>query len=137
MKSMKRIISLILSLLRIAVCFTACDRPNNEKAEKINIGVMSGPTGMGMAKMIADNGVDSDKYSFKVFSAPTEATAELANGSLDMLCLPTNTAANLASKNNDYISVIAINTLGSLYVLTDEETTEQTQTVEVNQPEQE
>ncbi len=113
---MKRTIALILSLLLIAVCFTACG-PNDEKAEKINIGVMSGPTGMGMAKMMADNGVDSEKYSFKVFSAPTEATAELANGSLDMLCLPTNLAANLANKQSDYITVAAINCLGSLYVL--------------------
>ena len=113
---MKRIIALILSLIFIAMCFTAC--AGNEKSDKkINIGVMSGPTGMGMAKLIADNGLDSDKYSFKVFSAPTEATAELANGSLDMLCLPTNLAANLANKQSDYITVAAINCLGSLYVL--------------------
>ena len=113
---MKRIIALILTVLLVAVCFTACGG-KDETDQKINIGVMSGPTGMGMAKLMADNGMDSDKYSFKVFSAPTEATAELANGSLDMLCLPTNLAANLANKQSDYISVAAINCLGSLYVL--------------------
>jgi NitT/TauT family transport system substrate-binding protein len=36
-----------------------------------------------------------------------------------MLCLPTNLAANLAAKQNDFITVLSINCLGSLYVVTD------------------
>ena len=106
----------VLTVTSLASCF-------DTSREKINIGVMSGPTGMGMAKLMSDAGDESELYSFEVYSAPTDATADLANGTLDMLCLPTNTAAALANKQSDYISVIAINTLGSLYLLTDGETT--------------
>jgi NitT/TauT family transport system substrate-binding protein len=80
---------------------------------------MNGPTGMGMAKMINDNGKESEKYVFSSFSSPTDATASLQNGELDMLCVPTNLAANLAKANSDFISVAAVNCLGSLYVVTD------------------
>ena len=83
---------------------------------------MSGPTGMGMAKLISDqNGIENN-YIFKIFSDPQQATGELAAGNLDLLCLPTNTAATLANKTPDYISVCSINTLGSLYLLTDADT---------------
>ena len=84
---------------------------------KIKIGVMNGPTGMGIAKLMSDYGMNSDKYEFTLFSSPENATAALAKGEIDAACVPTNLAANLANKQNDYISVAAINCLGSLYVL--------------------
>lgn len=84
---------------------------------KIKVGVMNGPTGMGMAKLINDNAENIDKYEFVMFSSPEIATAALANGEIDFACVPTNLAANLANKKSDYISVAAINCLGSLYVV--------------------
>ena len=118
---MKKLIATILLLTTALLALSACSTP--DEREKINIGVMSGPTGMGMAKLMCDTAEDSELYAFEVYSSPTDATADLANGTLDMLCLPTNTAAALANKQADYISVISINTLGSLYLLTDENTT--------------
>lgn len=91
-----------------------------EQTSKINVGVLSGPTGMGMAKMIADNGLDSDKYSFTVFGGPDAAKNALIAGDVDAICFPTNTAANLFKATNEDIYVAAINTLGSLYVVTNE-----------------
>ncbi len=108
---------LLTFLLLIAISLTAvvsCSGNNTQ----IKIGVMNGPTGMGMAKLINDAGEDSEKYSFTSFTSPKDATTALANGELDMLCVPTNLAANLAKSNPDYIQVAAINTLGSLYVIT-------------------
>lgn len=113
---MKKIIALLLTLVITVFAFASCNKPQDELAT-IKIGVMNGPTGMGMAKLISDNGKESEKYVFSSFSSPTDATASLANGELDMLCVPTNLAANLAKANNDYISVAAINCLGSLYVV--------------------
>ena len=78
---------------------------------------------MGMAKLMEDNKNSADKYTFEIYNAPTTATSDLLNGTLDMLCLPTNTAATLASKNPDTITAIAINCLGSLYLMTDASTT--------------
>ena len=122
---MKKLISSILLVIFALTMLVACGGGNNNSTAgdvKINIGVMAGPTGMGMAKLMSDAGENSDKYSFEIYSAPTNATADLASGALDMLCLPTNTAATLANKQSDFITVLAINTLGSLYLLTDENT---------------
>ncbi len=94
--------------------------PDNSKAydgATIKIGVMNGPTGMGMAKLINDYGINGGKYEFTMFSSPEIATTALINGEIDFACLPTNAAANLAGKKADFISVTAINCLGSLYVL--------------------
>lgn len=123
---MKKLTALLLILTLSLFAFVSCKKDGGATDDgassatvKINIGVMSGPTGMGMAKLIADNGVDSDKYSFTVYASPDAGTADLASGKLDMLCLPTNAAANLSGKKADYISTIAINCLGSLYLVTD------------------
>ena len=115
---MKRIVSLLL-LLALAIGMLAACNPLEVDVAKINIGVMSGPTGMGMAKLMSEHGDNSDRYAFEIYSAPTDATADLISGDLDMLCLPTNTAATLAAKHSELLSVIAVNTLGSLYLLTD------------------
>ncbi len=84
---------------------------------KIKIGVMNGPTGMGLAKLINDYGSDSSKYEFVSFSSPQNATAALNSGEIDVACVPTNLAANLSNQKSDFISVAAINCLGSLYVV--------------------
>lgn len=109
---MKKLSAMLLALL-LAVCVVCA------QADALHIGVMSGPTGMGMAQLM---GLESDAYTFDVYSAPTDATADLASGALDLLCLPTNTAANLARAKADYVSVLAVNCLGTLYVVTDAET---------------
>lgn len=120
---MKKIVCFVLCLAMFTLLLASCGPDKPEELTKIKIGVMSGPTGMGMAKLMNDNKDNTEKYEFSVYSAPTNATADLANGTLDMLCLPTNTAAALANSKSDYISTIAINTLGSLYLLTDADTT--------------
>ena len=94
--------------------------PNTSAASdntKIRIGVMNGPTGMGLAKMIHDYGKDSDKYEFVAFSSTEAASAALTNNDIDVACVPTNLAAELAAQKNDYVSAAAINCLGSLYVV--------------------
>ena len=118
---MKKILSLLLvlsiigaSLLIMVSCEKEKDTPD------ISIGVMSGPTGMGMAKLMAD---EVDGYTYGIYSDPNTATADLLNGNIDLLCLPTNVAANLYKKSNGQIQVLAINCLGSLYLLTDGNTT--------------
>ena len=114
---MKKILTVALAILTVFSFLTAC-APKDDT--HITIGVMSGPTGIGMAKLMSDNNDDNALYSFDVYNAPTNATQDLLNGTLDMLCLPTNTAANLFTKSNGAISVIAINCLGSLYLLSDD-----------------
>ena len=84
----------------------------------IKVGVMNGPTGMGMAKLINDN-KENAKYEFISYSDPVIAMTDLTSGEIDMACLPTNVGANLANKNAP-VSIAAINCLGSLYVIAKE-----------------
>ena len=94
--------------------------------KKIKIAVMNGPTGMGMSKLMSDYGLNSDRYEFILYSDPSLAIGDLGKGEVDMACLPTNSVATFASKGAN-ISALAINCLGSLYVVAKNE-------IEINSP---
>ena len=123
---MKRILSLTLTLLLIGAILVGCapQTPVNDNT-KIRIGYMAGPTGMGMAKLVADNGGlenGNEKYSFTKYADTGAAKADLAAGKIDVICLPTNEAALYYNTQGKNVQVLAINCLNSLYVLTDNST---------------
>ena len=128
---MKRLISALLIIMTLStILLTACsgnpgnDSGQNNDATKIRIGYMAGPTGMGMAKLIHDNGGTSgnEKYTFTKYADTNAAKADLAAGNIDVICLPTNEAAAYYNQSKN-IEVLAINCLNSLYLLTDKSTT--------------
>ena len=123
---MKKIITLLLLISVSIFCLSACSSNEPDKTQ-IKIGYMAGPTGMGMAKLVNDNGGlenGNEKYSFTKYTDTKLATADLTAGKVDIICLPTNEAANYYSKpDGKDITVLAINTLGSLYLVTDKNTT--------------
>ena len=125
---MKKLLALFLTLLTVIFAITACGTPDNDdngEAVKIRVGYMAGPTGMGMAKLIHDNGgvAGNDKYSFTKYTDANAAATALANGSIDVICLPTNNAMMNYNKSNPNSQVLALNCLNSLYVVTDKNTT--------------
>ena len=79
--------------------------------------VLSGPTGVGAAKLLADNGADPVFSQFQVVADNTEVSAALVNGDVDIAAMATNAAANLSAKSGGGIQVLAVNTLGVLYIL--------------------
>lgn len=121
---MKKILSLVLSLamlLTLTLTLAGCGEDDG-----IKVGYMQGPTGMGMAKLIHDNGgLDNgnEKYSFNKYTDTTSALIDLGKGAADIICLPTNEAANHYNGNYDNLTVLAINTLGSVYVIAKDGTT--------------
>ena len=121
---MKKLTSILLIVALLTLSLASCSlfSQKNDGATKINVGALAGPTGMGMAKMIADNGLDSDKYSFTVFGSPENAKDAFIAGDVDAICFPTNTAANLFGALKGDLYIAAINCLGSLYLLTDANT---------------
>lgn len=84
-------------------------------SKKLTIGVMNGPTGMGMAKLMNDS-KENLQYEFRLYNSPQNAIMDLKDGTIDLACLPTNAVANSANKGMPFTS-LAINTLGSLYVI--------------------
>jgi NitT/TauT family transport system substrate-binding protein len=82
---------------------------------------MAGPTGMGMAKLISENGGlenGNEKYSFTKYADTGAAKADLAAGKIDIICLPTNEAAVYYNTVKDDVQILAVNCLNSLYLLT-------------------
>lgn len=131
---MKKLLALILALVTVFT-FAACtvgytddkdqtnenEQNDNNSDEKVTVkvAVLSGPTGMGIVKMIADNnaGKTDNKYVIDIFADPTEVIAKVKLGEYDLAALPTNVAAKLYNMQDVDIQMAAINTLGVLYML--------------------
>ena len=81
--------------------------------------VMSGPTGVGAAKLMADNETaESPVVASAEVVADNEAVKNaLINGDADIAAIATNMAATLCNKTDGGLKVLAINTLGVLYIL--------------------
>jgi len=93
---------------------------SGEEIPTINVMVLSGPTGVGAAQMMVTHPLDSSPeafYDFKVAAENPEVTSALINGDADIAAVATNVAANLVNKTDGGIQVLAINTLGVLYIL--------------------
>ena len=92
-----------------------------EKCEPINVMVLNGTTGFGMANLMDANanGNAAQFYNFSVETDASNIIAALANGSADIAALPTNAAAAVYNKTQGGVQVLALNTLGVLYLVTD------------------
>lgn len=120
-----KLISIVMIALLLCASFAACTRePAPADTSVPNIMVLNGTTGFGMAKLISDNNAltDAKTYNVSVETDASNITAALISGSCDIAALPTNAAANVAQKTNGGVKVIAVNTLGVLYVMSNTET---------------
>lgn len=90
-------------------------------AVPVNLMVLNGTTGFGMANLLdaAANGAAAQEYNFSVETDASNIVAALANGSVDIAALPTNAAATVYNKTQGKVQVLALNTLGVLYLVTD------------------
>ena len=103
---MKKLFILMLVLMMLASCASA---------EGVRIAALKGPTAMGMVEMMEN---DADKYSFEICAASDEITPRLAgnNPEFDIAALPANLASVLYNRTSGGLKVLAINTLGVMYI---------------------
>lgn len=114
---MKKLISLLLVLTLATLALASCAAVDDTK---IRIGYLTGPTGMGLSKLINDNGGSdgNDKYEFIPYAnKTTEALTKLLSGEVDIVCNPTKEAAEYVTEHDSDIKILAINTLGTLYLV--------------------
>lgn len=118
---MARLLVIIMLVTLLAGCAgqKPDDQPEPASKELVKVAALKGPTGIGMVKLMEDSkaGTTANDYDFELLGAPDEIVAKLTSGSVDVAAVPTNLAAVLHSKTNGNIKLIAINTLGVLYVL--------------------
>lgn len=83
-----------------------------EESEPVKVGALKGPTAMGMAQLL-----DDDHYEFTLAASPDEIVPAVVQGTVDIAAVPANLASVLYQKTNKEVSVLAINTLGILYIV--------------------
>ena len=112
---MKKVINilLVLCLLFAAGC------TKQEQNGPVRIGTLKGATSIGLLSLMEKNeaGESDTDLIFEVFVAIDELTAKIAGGEIDIATVPANMASILYSRTNGEITVININTLGVLYIL--------------------
>ena len=86
----------------------------------VRVGSLSGPTTIGMVSFMdkADAGETTNTYEFTVSGAADEIVPSLIKGDLDIALVPANVASTVYNKTEGGVTVIDINTLGVLYVVT-------------------
>ena len=112
---MKKKVIMLTMILLLALCLFA-GAAFAAEAGNTRVYTLNGTTGFGMAGMIADA---KPGYSFTVETDPSVVTAALVSGDCDIAALPTNAAAALYNKTEGKVQVLALNTRGVLYLVTD------------------
>ncbi len=85
----------------------------------IRIGGLKGPTSMGMVALIdaAEKGTAANNYTFTIAGSADELTPKLIQGELDVAAIPANLASVLYNNTKGAIRLLAINTLGVIYIV--------------------
>lgn len=121
---MKKAISLILALALLVMAFAGCAAQPKEEDVTIRIGGLKGPTSMGLVKVMEDNenGAAANDYAFTIAGSADEVTPKLIQGELDIAAVPANLASVLYNNTDGAVQLLAVNTLGVIYIVEKGET---------------
>ena len=112
---MKRIVAMLTSAVMLfsLAAFAACSKKQDDT--EIRIAALKGPTGMGMVKL-ADK-QNYPNYTVSIEASPDALNPRIISGEVDVAAVPVNLASVLYNKLDGDISVLAVSTLGVLYVI--------------------
>ena len=125
---MKKKFLVIWALMLISLAFTGCEAEGESTTEEdhatetveINIGILMGPSAMGMVGLmdeVDNDNIDNAIYNFTLAGSADELVPEIVQGNLDIAALPSNLAPVLYNNTEGDVQVIAINTLGILHIV--------------------
>ncbi len=130
---MKKWMSFVLALVMV-LSLAACGGDGNDREEAIpgggedavvepasfRVAALKGPTGMGLVQLMKESDAGStgtNSYEFTLVGAPDEVVAGIGGGTLDIACVPANLGATLYNNTGGALQVLAVNTLGVLYIV--------------------
>lgn len=89
----------------------------------LRVGSMKGPTSMGLLFLMNDESLDETgvDYEFTMATGADELLPMMLKGELDIAMVPANVASVLYAKSEGAVSVIDVNTLGVLYMVSGNE----------------
>lgn len=125
---MKKFLALLLTVSFFLLSLAGCEPDNNDSfsdasvedvSPVIRIAGMKGPTSIGLVGIMEDNanGVSANRYEFTLAGTADEITPKLIKGELDMAAVPANLASVLYNNTDGEIRLLAVNTLGVLYIV--------------------
>ena len=134
---MKKLLAIFLTLSLLLLALVGCGEGantgggnedgngngngGNQAADDVTIrlGGMTGPTSIGMAKLLADDkaGTAKNDYEFVLAADGADMKAKLIAGEVDVAAIPANLAAALYKATGGKIQVVAVNTLGVVSLL--------------------
>ena len=82
----------------------------------VKIAALKGPTAMGMTKLMDDDETSDYNYDFTIAAAVDEISPMVVQGTADIVCVPANLGSVLYNKTEGGVEVLAVNTLGVLYI---------------------
>jgi len=113
---MKKLLSVCL-IAAMVLLIGGCAK--KETATDIRLGGLKGPTTMGMVKLLSDAEANNTKngYDFTLAGTGDELTPKVLQGELDIVSVPMNLGAVLYQRTEGGVQLIAVNTLGVLYMV--------------------
>ena len=113
----KKIMALALVMLMAFAMLAGCGGDDSDVPETVseivNVAALNGPTGMGMVQLMDM----TDKYAVETYQSPTDVTAKLIKGEVDVAALPSNMAAVLYNKTEGQVVAVSPIALGVLHIL--------------------
>ena len=117
--SRKRFYTLFFGLAIFCLFASGCGN-KKEETEDIRITALKGPTAMGMVKIMKESEESTQNgggYQFTIAASIDEVTPKLLQGETDIAAIPANLASVLYHNTEGQIEVLAVNTLGVLYIV--------------------
>ncbi len=115
---------LILAVMAVLLLGALAGCGQQEEPVAVRVGGLKGPTSMGLVFLQeqAQGGQAAQEYEFTMAVAADELLPLMIKGELDIALIPANVASVLYNKTEGGISVIDINTLGVLYLVSGDNT---------------
>ena len=107
---MKKLISLLM-ILAMVLSMTACAAAEDAP---VRLAALKGPTAMGLVQLFDAH---AGEYDVLIAGSADEVTPKLIQGEIDIAAVPVNLASVLYNRTEGAMQLIAINTLGVLYIV--------------------
>lgn len=116
-KKFRKATAVTLVLLMAFAMLAGCGGGDSDVPETVSeivtVAALNGPTGMGMVQLMDM----TDKYAVETYQSPTDVTAKLIKGEVDVAALPSNMAAVLYNKTEGQVVAVSPIALGVLHIL--------------------
>lgn len=116
------LVLVMMCVLLLAACGgreTTGTAEGEDAAVMVRVGSLKGPTSIGLVRLMEEsaNGATQNQYAFTMETAADTLLGMMAQGELDIALVPANVASVFYHKTQGGISVIDINTLGVIYMV--------------------